>query len=111
MECRSRSCRGAAAIEAVGSMTKHNEVYGWPHRRLRARMLPSAYGRPCHICGRVMLKGHALDLDHVVPVALGVEDSNRRIVHAHCNRRAGAKLRFRQRRVLRPAPWTTSRSW
>ncbi len=38
--------------------------YGAAHQRLRARLLPLAYGRPCPRCGRPMLRGQAVDLGH-----------------------------------------------
>lgn len=51
-------------------------------------MLPNAYGRPCPRCGRVMLQGQPLDLDHGDPGSPGYLG----IVHARCNRRAGGQL-------------------
>jgi hypothetical protein len=56
--------------------------YNWHHQQRRLRDLPLAYGRPCIYCGVVMLREMKLDWDH----------STARIVHATCNRRAGAKL-------------------
>lgn len=77
-----------------------NAAYGRAHRELRARLLPLAFGRPCPKCGRVMLAGQQLDLDHVVPLYLGVPDGRRQIAHARCNRseggRVGGRLRGRQ---------------
>lgn len=98
---------------------KANPAYDAEHRATRAKLLPLAYGRLCPLnCGELMLKGQKLDLDHVTPLMFGQPDDGRRqIAHAHCNRRQGALLQAkflrskRRRRVLRPAPWTTSRSW
>ena len=61
--------------------------YGSLHQRRKRELLPLAYGRPCAICGKVMLPDQKLDLDHAVP--LYVDPRPRpgdRIVHAHCNR-------------------------
>jgi hypothetical protein len=38
--------------------------YGSGHRKLRAALLPQAYGTPCVRCGHVMLPGQLLHLDH-----------------------------------------------
>jgi hypothetical protein len=40
---------------------------GSSHQKARRRLLPDAYGRPCPLCGLLMLPGQPLDLDHVVP--------------------------------------------
>lgn len=59
--------------------------YGPEHRALRRALLKDAYGRPCARCGRPMLPGERLDLDHAddAPGWNG-------LAHARCNRRAGA---------------------
>lgn len=73
---------------------------GYAHQVERRRLLPHAYGWPCPMCGRLMLRGQDLDLDHVVPRMVGGPDSGpRRIVHASCNRKAGANLRWRVERA------------
>lgn len=77
--------------------------YGYTHRKLRAALLPDAYGRPCPKCGQPMLPGQALDLGHT---------DNRTgytgIEHARCNRQAGAIKGHASRRVKRT---DVSRSW
>ena len=60
--------------------------YGARHRKLRAALLPQAYGQPCVRCGHVMLPGQVLHLDH----------NDQRtgyygFSHAACNLRAAAK--------------------
>jgi hypothetical protein len=58
--------------------------HGSGHQRLRAMLIDSAYGQPCARCGKPMLEGEELDLDH---------DENGGYLgfsHALCNRRAGA---------------------
>lgn len=73
------------------------EAYGWPHRRRRAALLPRAYGTDCPMCGRTMAAGQALDLDHSTPLVLGGQGVGDRIVHASCNRAAGAAVGNRLR--------------
>lgn len=60
--------------------------YGTAHQKLRAALLPQAYGTPCYRCGMPMLPGQALHLDHT---------DNRTgyggFSHAKCNLKAGAR--------------------
>jgi hypothetical protein len=67
--------------------------YGPDHRALRRAMLPGAWGTPCARCGRLMLYGEALDLDHRDDGAgyLGMS-------HRSCNSAAGARKGNRRRR-------------
>lgn len=69
--------------------------YGKPHQRLRAYLLPRAYGTPCWRCGETMRPGQALHLGH--------DDRDRRIYrgmeHATCNLRAGALEKQRRAKV------------
>lgn len=62
--------------------------YGSAHQKLRATLLPGAWGKRCPRCGHVMLKTQDLDLDHG---DLG-QKGYLGIVHATCNRRAGGAL-------------------
>jgi 5-methylcytosine-specific restriction endonuclease McrA len=66
--------------------------YDGTHRRLRATLLPTAYGTACPICWQTMLDSQTLSLDHVVPKAAGgrTEMGNVRITHNVCNVRRGA---------------------
>ena len=74
--------------------------YGAKHQKLRAQLLPTAYGQPCTRCGRPMLPGQALHFDHTDNRAgyLG-------FAHAACNRKAGARkgARVANRKVKRSA--------
>ena len=86
--------------------------YGWDHQQRRTRALAAlAGGEPCWRCGRPMYHWQALDLDHVVALALGGGGGDR-LAHAACNRRAGAvlggQLRARRapRRAAQPARYT-----
>jgi hypothetical protein len=55
------------------------------HRRLAEKLKPHALGKPCHFCGRPMLPGQALDLDHAP------DGGYRGVAHASCNRSAGGR--------------------
>lgn len=68
---------------------------GAAHRKKREHLLPLAYGRPCPLCGAVMLADQELHLDHKVPRRMGGSSdwSNLQIVHAVCNlRKAGLQF-------------------
>jgi hypothetical protein len=71
----------------TGSSTERG--YGVDHRRRRELLLPSAYGRPCPLCGVVMTKADDLDLDHKDPLSLNPNSTGDRITHASCNRSRG----------------------
>lgn len=81
------------------------DSYGWLHQLRRAALLRSALNTACPLCGRVMRRGDALDLDHSTPLVHSTTSVGDRIVHASCNRAAGGALGSRQRQ-LRP-----SRKW
>jgi hypothetical protein len=70
--------------------------YGGRHQSLRKASLPFAFGQPCCRCGRAMLPGQSLDLDHADD---GV--TYRGFAHSKCNRRAGAVRGNRMRGVQR----------
>jgi hypothetical protein len=69
-------------------------AYSGPHQAIRRALLPDAYGRPCPRCGRPMLPGQPLDLDHTDDRAgyLGMS-------HSTCNRQAGARKGNARRRA------------
>jgi hypothetical protein len=56
------------------------------HRRLSEKLRARAIGQFCHFCGRPMLPGQALDLDHA-------PDGRRYrgVAHSSCNRSAGGR--------------------
>ena len=62
--------------------------YGYAHGKLRAALLPSAYGKPCSRCGLLMLPGQELHLDH--------DDYDRTkyrgFSHKACNLKAAARM-------------------
>ena len=62
------------------------DKYGYEHQRIRKELLPHAYGKDCHLCGKVMKAGDELDLDHT-PDGLAY----RGMAHAECNRRDGSR--------------------
>jgi hypothetical protein len=59
--------------------------YRWRHQKIREALLPQAWGQICHLCGRPMLRGQLLDLDHDL-----TGQGYRGMAHARCNRRDGA---------------------
>jgi hypothetical protein len=75
--------------------------YGAEHQRLRAKLLPSAYGQPCTRCGKPMLPGQALHFDHT-------EDRTGYLgfAHAACNRKAGARKGARIANAKAPSNYT-----
>jgi hypothetical protein len=87
----------------AGDVGMTKPAYQGPHRAIRKALLPYAYGTACHLCGRPMLPGQALDLDHR-PDGLGY----RGLAHAACNRRDGGKRaqlgRRDRRRVVMDLP-------
>ena len=80
--------------------------YGYDHRQRRVKLLKRAYGSACPMCGLTMGRDQPLDLDHSTPVAVGGSGAGDRIVHASCNRSAGAHLRERLK-----APALGSQDW
>lgn len=70
--------------------------YGGEHQAVRRAGLSYAYGQLCARCGRPMLPGQALDLDHADdrPGWLGFS-------HAKCNRQAGGRKGSAARRARR----------
>jgi hypothetical protein len=69
---------------------------GGSHKTIRRAMLPYAPGSPCSRCGRPILPGQAIDLDHTDDRSgyLGFS-------HARCNRQAGAQLGNARKRAAR----------
>ena len=67
-------------------MTTGRGKYGTRHQKVRAAMLPFAYGRPCVHCGQPMLAGQELHLDHT-PDGVGY----RGMVHKFCNESEGGR--------------------
>ena len=60
--------------------------YGWHHQQTRKQLLPYAWGNPCARCGKVMLPGQDIELDHTDDRSgyLGFSCKS-------CNRAAGAR--------------------
>jgi len=71
-------------------------LYGGEHQAIRRATLPYAYGQPCARCGRPLLPGQPLDLDHH-------DDRTGYLGYSHqtCNRAAGARKGNALRRVRR----------
>ena len=73
--------------------------YGWRHTVARKAALAALRpGQPCDLCGYGMFRDPrygwmaALELDHIIPRAMGGTDGPTRLVHAYCNRKAGGRL-------------------
>lgn len=77
--------------------------YGHDHQKLRAALLPYAYGQACTRCGRTMQPGQALDLDHTDD-----RSGYSGFAHRSCNRSAGAIKGNATRRAPRTE---VSRAW
>lgn len=78
--------------------------YGTEHQKLRAKLLPTAYGQPCSRCGMTMHRGQPLDLDHTDD-----RDGYQGFAHRSCNRRAGVRNGNEQRRGGAPRTFKSSR--
>lgn len=72
--------------------TTSERGYGAHHQATRKALLPAAIGKPCPLCNEPMLATQQLDLDHTIPLAHDKTSRGDRIVHANCNRAAGARL-------------------
>lgn len=90
VEAGACSTHAKAADKSRG--TRQERGYGRDHERLRAQLLPQAYGQPCTHCQARMWPHEALALDHT-------EDRQgyRGIVHASCNASEGASRGNRAR--------------
>jgi hypothetical protein len=75
-------------------------AYQGAHRAVRRAVLPHAYGQLCHFCGRPMLPGQALDLDHR-PDGRGY----RGMSHSRCNRADGGRRAQLGRKQGRKIMW------
>lgn len=60
--------------------------YGKVHQDLRAELAPKAIGKICHFCGKPMLAGQPLALDHTEDRA-----GYRGMVHLTCNAADGGR--------------------
>lgn len=79
---------------------------GHDHQRRRAWLLSRLRpGTPCGRCGEPMdPRRQRLELDHVIPRALGGHGGPVRITHAVCNRRDGGELKRLMLRTARGCP-------
>ena len=91
---------------AIGDTRTNTERgVGYEHQKARREALASMpEGMPCSKCGLPMYKTQALDLDHVIPRALGGIGGPTRLTHASCNRSSGSRLgnAMQARRGRRP---------
>lgn len=73
-------------------LTTTQRGYDHKHQERRRLLITLAWHTDCPMCDQIMLPDQALDLDHSVPLSLNSHSTGDRIVHAHCNRSAGARL-------------------
>lgn len=98
---------------ARGSGSRPNRAttlrgYDREHQKLRAKLLPLAYGKLCHLCGEVMEEGEALHLDHTEN-----RTGYRGMSHAACNVLDGARRggqAFRAKKLAKGGPHGTPTS-
>lgn len=92
-------CPGCSAVRQRARDARRGSArqrgYDSDHEATRDRLLPLAYGKPCPRCGRLMLRGQALDLGHSVARSRDPAARGDRIEHALCNRSAGADAESR----------------
>lgn len=98
-------------------MSAHNDRYGYDHRRMRAAWLESSWDTPCVRCGRPLVRGTQVHLDH------SDDDPSKYLGFSHqsCNIASRNRRRARiARQALgeqadpqptEPAPMPTSREW
>lgn len=76
--------------------------YDYAHKQARINAIRNLVdGTRCPRCRRGMFRRQKLDLDHVIPVVMGGSGGPTRLMHAYCNRSAGAALRRVVRRGVR----------
>jgi hypothetical protein len=80
--------------------------YGGEHRKLRETTKDQAWGYPCTRCGRVLVPGQEIHLDHLDG---GGPADYRGWAHASCNMSAGAAKGNRMRGQLAPGGMAAAR--
>lgn len=71
----------------------HGKGLGWRHQQQRAMLLRQhTEGSRCELCTEPMFAAQGLQADHSVPRAIAPHGLADRLVHQHCNSRAGALL-------------------
>jgi hypothetical protein len=71
------------------AMTTTQRGYGWQHQQRRVALMTAAIGHPCPLCGRTMMPGQTLDLDHSTRLVDNPNSVGDRIMHSACNRGGG----------------------
>jgi hypothetical protein len=114
----SRSGFLRADFDEVSMSSDDHKWHNAEHKGTRRALLPLAYGLPCPMCGHVMNRpgvgpkwSHTLALDHVIPRVMGGQDGPKRICHASCNSRAGARLGAAIRRARKPPERSKNPRW
>ena len=82
-------CTGPRCTKHGGNrhtLTTTQRGYGSTHQHTRKQLLATAIGYICPLCGKPMLAGQPLDLDHTIRLIDNPHSRGDRIVHANCNR-------------------------
>jgi len=106
---RIRRAPGPQPDEIIVDVARPSHPYGGNHKKLRAILLPAAYGTQCPLCGETMWEGQRLHLDHVVPVIAGGAEGPARVTHARCNMRRGQAEMVRRRSLSYVPPYIVAR--
>ena len=86
----------------------YSHAYGPVHRRIRKKLLPLAWGKPCPRCGQTMFPWQDLDLGHSSRELKRLGLPGDRIEHRECNRSNGEARPEPDRASKIPPP---SREW
>jgi len=93
-------------------MSRQRSRRGWQVRKAYLENYIRAYGYWCPGLTGVGHPATQLEVDHIVPLALGGRDlGNLRVLCAKCNRSRGARLGNDLRRAKSLAPVRHSRDW
>jgi hypothetical protein len=72
--------------------TRQQRGYDAQHERTRRRLMATAVGTACPLCGEMMTEHDRLELDHTTPLKHDRRSRGDRIVHGTCNAREGGRL-------------------
>ena len=84
--------------------------YGAEHKKLRAKLLPTAYGTACYRCGQLMLPGQKLHLDHTDDRS-GYGGFSHSVCNLKAAARKGQRMRTMRKRRRSLSVMDSSREW
>lgn len=82
------------AHRAEARRARGDAGYGAPHRRIRRDLIAKELGRPCPVCGTLMVDPRAVVADHSVPLAIDPNSKADRLTCRLCSDRQGGRLRW-----------------